>query len=304
MAWIAVHEQVDGAKLRQLKKAIGCSKLEALGILVKLWLWGLDNADRDGELKSADRVDIAEVFAFDLSKKITPDTVVDALIKTGWIDVDGDRLFLHDWTDWQDQWYKALDKREKDKMRKRTEAEKKRAEKQEKIFDNSKEEQATIRGNSTENLSQPSPSPSPLPSPLPLPNRQDVSSAGRDAKTERVDAVTSTRAKPMRKEFGQYGWVKLDDGEYTKLLNDLGEAELLRCIAYIDESAQSTGNKNKWKDWNLVLRRCSREGWGVRVSQENAKGDVRHGSGQPNIQQSRTRPEDWCSGFHPADTEG
>ena len=119
-----------------------------------------------------------------------------------------------------------------------------------------------------------------------------------------MGASAPTRTKAPKKDYGQYGWVKLSDGEYTKLLNDLGEAELLRCIAYIDESAQSTGNKNKWKDWNLVLRRCSREGWGVRVSQENAKGDVRYGSDQPNIQQSRTRTEDWCSGFHPADTEG
>ena len=65
-----------------------------------------------------------------------------------------------------------------------------------------------------------------------------------------------------RKSFGVYGWVKLTDEEYHRLLNDLGEAEVKRCIAYVDESAQSTGNKNKWRDWNLVIRKCSRDGWG------------------------------------------
>ena len=45
---------------------------------------------------------------------------------------------------------------------------------------------------------------------------------------------------------------------------DLGEKELMRCIAYVDESAQQTGNKNKWKDWNLVIRKCHREGWGLK----------------------------------------
>ncbi len=68
--------------------------------------------------------------------------------------------------------------------------------------------------------------------------------------------------KQAKKSFGDFGWVKLTDEEYHRLLNDLGEAEVKRCIAYVDESAQSTGNKNKWRDWNLVIRKCSRDGWG------------------------------------------
>lgn len=70
--------------------------------------------------------------------------------------------------------------------------------------------------------------------------------------------------KPPKHKYGQYGWVRLSDQEYQRLLKDLGEAELCRCITYIDESAQSSGNKNHWSDWNLVLRRCSREKWGCR----------------------------------------
>ena len=46
-------------------------------------------------------------------------------------------------------------------------------------------------------------------------------------------------------------------------MRDLGEAELRRCITYVDESAQSSKNKNKWSDWNLVVRRCHRDGWGL-----------------------------------------
>ena len=61
---------------------------------------------------------------------------------------------------------------------------------------------------------------------------------------------------------GQYGWVKLTDTQYAKLLDDLGQEELDRCIRYVDESAQQTGNKNKWKDWNLTIRKCHRNGWG------------------------------------------
>ena len=84
--------------------------------------------------------------------------------------------------------------------------------------------------------------------------------------------------KPPRKSHGEFGWVKLTDEEYNRLLNDLGEAEVSRCIAYVDESAQSTGNKNKWKDWNLVLRRCHREGWGLNQRQPPKKPNSReHG---------------------------
>lgn len=68
---------------------------------------------------------------------------------------------------------------------------------------------------------------------------------------------------PARRAHGQYQWVRLTDEEYSRLLADLGEAELARCIAYVDEAAQSTGNKNKWKDWNLTLRKCHRDGWGL-----------------------------------------
>lgn len=77
-----------------------------------------------------------------------------------------------------------------------------------------------------------------------------------------TQTVTHSDTQKTAHKYGDYGWVKLTDAQYEKLANDLGVDELKRCIQYIDESAQSTGNKNKWKDWNLVIRRCSREGWG------------------------------------------
>lgn len=76
-----------------------------------------------------------------------------------------------------------------------------------------------------------------------------------------------------RHAHGQYGWVKLTDEEYTRLVNDLGAEEVERCIAYVDESAQSNGNKNRWKDWNLTVRKCHRDGWRI-----NAKRSARNAS--------------------------
>lgn len=78
-----------------------------------------------------------------------------------------------------------------------------------------------------------------------------------------VYSPSPTDKPPARHSRSEHGWVKLTDEEYTRLVNDLGQEELARCIAYVDESAQTTGNKNRWKDWNLVIRKCNREGWGL-----------------------------------------
>lgn len=115
-----------------------------------------------------------------------------------------------------------------------------------------------------------------LPNGLPDGNQRLTQySIGKDSvvKESKVESMAPPSAAPAptskssekepKKKYGQYGWIKLTETEYSRLLEDLGQAELGRCIKYIDESAQSNGNKNKWRDWNLVLRRCSREGWGM-----------------------------------------
>lgn len=43
LAWISVEQTLIGKKLRVLAKDLGCSQNEAIGILINLWLWGMDN---------------------------------------------------------------------------------------------------------------------------------------------------------------------------------------------------------------------------------------------------------------------
>ncbi len=120
MAWISVHESVDGPKLRNLFKRLGCSKFEAVGILNFLWFWGLANAEKDGLILYADKEDIERyLYGAGAGCTIPPGTLVDALIETGWIDETPDGMCIHDWEVWQEQWYKAKDKREADARRKR-----------------------------------------------------------------------------------------------------------------------------------------------------------------------------------------
>ena len=79
----------------------------------------------------------------------------------------------------------------------------------------------------------------------------------------RVEEITGKKTKNVhRKSYGEHGRVKLSQEEYDRLVRDYGQAEAERCIAYVDELAQSTNNRPGWKDWNLVVRRCHRDGWG------------------------------------------
>ena len=91
----------------------------------------------------------------------------------------------------------------------------------------------------------------------------------------------SPAPKAKAHKHGANGWVLLTDEQYARLAEELGAEELARCIAYIDEQAQSTGNKNRWKDWNLVLRRCSREGWGKRQEPRRSPAHMSASSQKP-----------------------
>lgn len=98
-----------------------------------------------------------------------------------------------------------------------------------------------------------------------LPNMPTKTKTETGTKTE-----TETEKRETAHARGEYGWVKLTDRQYEKLLKDLGQEELDRCIRYVDESAQKNHNKNKWSDWNLVIRNCHRDGWGLTL-QEHAQ---------------------------------
>lgn len=104
--WISVHDTIIGGKLRTLAKDIGCSQNEAIGILIRLWLWGINNADADGRIMGADEEDISDILSMGLAKDIDPRVVTEALIRTEWIDIIGEELYIHDWTEWQGKWNK------------------------------------------------------------------------------------------------------------------------------------------------------------------------------------------------------
>ena len=76
-------------------------------------------------------------------------------------------------------------------------------------------------------------------------------------------------AEPQKKKhkYGVYGRVLLTENELNRLYDELGQKEANSCINYVDELAETNGNKYKWKNWNLVVRKCHREQWHKRTTE-------------------------------------
>jgi hypothetical protein len=96
MAWIESHQSLlTHRKTIKLARLLDCSKFTVIGHLHALWWWALDNAP-SGDLSSIDAADIAECAGW------TGDALafVDALADSGFLDRDGEELYVHDWDDY------------------------------------------------------------------------------------------------------------------------------------------------------------------------------------------------------------
>ena len=68
--------------------------------------------------------------------------------------------------------------------------------------------------------------------------------------------------------YGTYKRIKLTDEEYSRLTKEFGEDFIKEQIRLLDEYVESNNNKNKYTNFNLVLRKSIRENWFKR-SKEN-----------------------------------
>ena len=61
--------------------------------------------------------------------------------------------------------------------------------------------------------------------------------------------------------FGEYKRIKLKQKEYDKLIEEYGKEYVDFIINRLDEYVESNNNKNKYKNFNLVIRKAIRENW-------------------------------------------
>ena len=119
MSWINVEQKLIGKKLRNFQKTLGCSQNEAIGLLIRFWLWGIDNAEMDGLLTGADESDIIDVLAVGMSGELSPAQVVTVMIECGWIDRKGNNLYIHDWEEWRKYYNDYMRKKQANAERQR-----------------------------------------------------------------------------------------------------------------------------------------------------------------------------------------
>lgn len=72
--------------------------------------------------------------------------------------------------------------------------------------------------------------------------------------------------KEKKMSFGEYKRVKLTEEEYERLIKEFGKEYIDQKILQLDEYIQSNNNKNKYTDFNLVLRKAIRENWFTKKS--------------------------------------
>lgn len=67
--------------------------------------------------------------------------------------------------------------------------------------------------------------------------------------------------KETKKTFGSFKRIKLTEKEYNKLIEEYGKDFIEKQIELLDEYIESNNNKNKYTNFNLVLRKSIRDNW-------------------------------------------
>ena len=220
MVWISMYrELLTHPKLRRFMRSSGLSRNEAAGTLFAVWAWGVDNTERDGLILEADRRDIADVVSSGsgLSDGLNPSEVVDSMVESGWIDEIEGRLYLHDWSEWQEMYYRFVDKREKDAARKRLSRE---------------VEKATAK------------------TAPPFPSVPDSPADRKQQDNPEEKPNRKVKPKPDKKKYADF--VSMTETEYGKLVDEYGAEAVRRMVEILNNYKGSTGKTYK-SDYLTVL---------------------------------------------------
>lgn len=68
-------------------------------------------------------------------------------------------------------------------------------------------------------------------------------------------------SKDIKESYGQYKRVKLSIKEYNKLIEEYNKEFIDEIINALDEYVESNNNKNKYTNYNLVIRKAIKNNW-------------------------------------------
>ena len=114
MSWSKLH---GGAhrhrKVLQLESRLGCSELEARGIVLTVWSWTIES-EPDGDLDGWTAEALARVWGWRGDASV----LIGALVGVGLLDEENGALRVHDWMEHAEGW-KDADRKRKERQRKR-----------------------------------------------------------------------------------------------------------------------------------------------------------------------------------------
>lgn len=98
---------------------------------------------------------------------------------------------------------------------------------------------------------------------LGLENQRQINKDNKILNINNLKSNTNNIKEKINKKenYGIYNRIKLTASEYLKLVEDYGKEFIDKQIELLDEYVESNNNKNKYTNFNLVLRKSIRDNW-------------------------------------------
>ena len=98
---ICVKEQILDIAAMNVARQLHCSQNEAIGLIVRYWMWNVKVMDSNGNVPYTSREEVADVLIRGKCDAYTAEEAVDALISTKLIKEENGMLQAADWMRWQ-----------------------------------------------------------------------------------------------------------------------------------------------------------------------------------------------------------
>lgn len=116
---ICVKEQILDIAAMNVARQLHCSQNEAIGLIVRYWMWNVKVMDSNGNVPYTSREEVADVLIRGKCDAYTAEEAVDALISTKLISKENGMLQAEDWLKWQAMIISAKKLREDNNQRQR-----------------------------------------------------------------------------------------------------------------------------------------------------------------------------------------
>lgn len=96
---------------------------------------------------------------------------------------------------------------------------------------------------------------------LNLNNNNSLDNTINLVENKEINNKETKETKSTRHKYGKYQRILLTNDEYDKLCEEFGVDYIDKVIERLDEYVEENNNKNKYKNFNLVIRKAIRDNW-------------------------------------------